>query len=51
MSETQIYEVHVLKAKAQAVFDAVQSKLAEAKAAGNIISASYVRRTEDKGEI
>lgn len=51
MSETQIYEVHVEKAKAQAVFDAIEAELLAAKAAGKILSASYVRRTEDKGEI
>ena len=43
--------MHVEKAKAQAVFDAVHAELAAAKAAGKIISASYTRRTEEKGEI
>lgn len=39
-TETQIYELHVTKEKAQAVFDAVVAAIQAANAAGKIVSAS-----------
>jgi hypothetical protein len=50
-SETQVYEITVDKAKADAVFNAVKAKLEEAKAAGNIVCASWMRSSKDKGQI
>lgn len=49
--EIQIYEIHVLKDEANVVFYAIETKLKEAKAAGRVISASWTRRSVEKGQI
>lgn len=51
VNETQVYEVLVAEEKAQAVHETVMQKLIEAKAAGNISSASFVRKLIKKGEV
>jgi len=51
VNEIQVYEVLVSEGKAQAVHDAIMLKLQQAKAAGNISSASFTRKLIKKGSI
>jgi len=51
MSETQVYEITVEKAKADAVFNAIKARLDAAKQSGDLIAASWMRSSKDKGQI